>query len=84
MTPVRCLTAAAVALTSETDSYETATKKRRNLMDDAKRKEIETLLRRLINTADRDTKKPERNTPPTPGNIQVIRRRKGSPDLHIA
>ncbi len=53
-------------------------------MDDAKRKEIETLLRRLINTADRDTKKPERNTPPTPGNIQVIRRRKGSPDLHIA
>ena len=53
-------------------------------MDDTKRKEIETLLRRLINTADRDTKKPERNTPPTPGNIQVIRRRKGSPDLHIA
>jgi len=52
-------------------------------MDDAKRKEIETLLRRLINAADRDTKKPERNTPRPPGNIQVIRRRKGSPDLHI-
>jgi hypothetical protein len=84
MTPVRCLTAAAVALTPETDSYETATKKRRNLMDDAKRKEIDTLLRRLINAADRDTKKPERNTYRPPGNIQVIRRRKGSPDLHIA
>ncbi|MBW2228125.1 MAG: hypothetical protein JRG99_12635 [Deltaproteobacteria bacterium] len=53
-------------------------------MDDAKRKEIDTLLRRLINAADRDTKKPERNTYRPPGNIQVIRRRKGSPDLHIA
>ncbi|MBW1607365.1 MAG: hypothetical protein JRF45_15165 [Deltaproteobacteria bacterium] len=53
-------------------------------MDDAKRKEIETLLCRLINDADRDTKKPERNIPRPPGNIQVIRRRKGSPDLHIA
>ncbi len=53
-------------------------------MDDAKRKEIETRLRELINAADRDTKKPERNTPRPPGNIQVIRRRKGSPDLHIA
>jgi hypothetical protein len=53
-------------------------------MDDTKRKEIETLLRRLINAADRDTKKPERNTPHPPGNIQVIRRRKGRPDLHIA
>ncbi len=53
-------------------------------MDDAKRKEIETLLRRLINAADRDTKKPERNIPRLPGNIQVIRRRKGRPDLHIA
>ncbi len=53
-------------------------------MDDAKRKEIDTLLRRLINAADRDTKKPERNTHRPPGNIQVIRRRKGSPDLHIA
>ncbi len=53
-------------------------------MDDAKRKEIETLLSRLINDADRDTKKPKR-TPPRPlGNIQVIRRRKGNPDLHIA
>jgi len=53
-------------------------------MDDAKRRELETLLRRLINDADRDTKKPKRNTPRPPGNIQVIRRRKGSPDLHIA
>ena len=53
-------------------------------MDDTKRKEIETLLRRLINAADQDTKKPERNTPRPPGNIQVIRRRKGRPDLHIA
>jgi len=52
-------------------------------MDDAKRKEIETLLRRLINAAERDTKKPERNTPRPTENIQVIRRRKGSPDLHI-
>jgi hypothetical protein len=59
-------------------------KKRRNLMDDAKRKEIETLLCRLINAADRDTKKHKRNTPRPLGNIQVIRRRKGSPDLHIA
>jgi len=59
-------------------------KKRRILMDDEKRKEIETLMRRLINAADRDTKKAERNTPRSPGNIQVIRRRKGSPDLHIS
>jgi len=41
-------------------------------MDDAKRKEIETLLCRLINDADRDTKKPERNIPRPPGNIQVM------------
>jgi hypothetical protein len=53
-------------------------------MDDAKRKEIETRLRQLINAADRDTKIPERNPRHPPGNIQVIRRRKGSPDLHIA
>lgn len=53
-------------------------------MDDAKRKEIETRLRLLINAADRDTKKSERDTPRPPGNIQVIRRRKGSPDLPIA
>jgi len=53
-------------------------------MDDAKRKEIETLLCRLINDADRDKKESEQNTPRPPGNIQVIRRRKGSPDLHIA
>jgi hypothetical protein len=59
-------------------------KKRRILMNDAKRKETETLLRRLITAADRDTKKPEPNTPRPLGNIQVIRRRKGSPDLHIA
>ncbi|MBW2603498.1 MAG: hypothetical protein JRE28_04165 [Deltaproteobacteria bacterium] len=52
-------------------------------MDDAKRKEIETLLRRLINDAERDTKKPERNTPRSLGKVQVIRRRKGRPNLHI-
>jgi len=52
-------------------------------MDETKRKEIETLLHRLINAADRDTRKPERNIPRPPGNIQVIRRRKGRPDLHI-
>jgi hypothetical protein len=76
--------AAANTSIPETGSCEIATKKRRILMDDAKRKELETLLRRLINDADRDTKKPKRNTPRLPGNIQVIRRRKGSPDLHIA
>ena len=53
-------------------------------MDDAKRKEIETMLRRLISDADRNTKKPKQNTLRPPGNIQVIRRRKGNPDLHIA
>jgi hypothetical protein len=52
-------------------------------MDDAKRKEIETRLRQMINAANRNTEKPEQNTPRPPGNIQVIRRRKGSPDLHI-
>jgi hypothetical protein len=52
-------------------------------MNAAKRKEIETRLRRLIDAADRDSKKPEQNIPRPPGNIQVIRRRKGSPDLHI-
>ena len=53
-------------------------------MDNAKREELEALLRRLIDEADRNTKKPKRKTPCLPGNIQVIRRRKGSPDLHIA
>jgi hypothetical protein len=53
-------------------------------MDDAKRKEIETLLRRMINAADRDTKKTEPKIPRPHGKIQVIRRRKGSPNLHIA
>ena len=53
-------------------------------MNDAKRKELETLLRRMINSADRDSKKPEQNTLRPPGNIRVIRRRKGSPDMHLA
>lgn len=52
-------------------------------MDDTKRKEIETLLRRLINSADRNTKESERNIPRSPGKVQVIRRRKGRPNLRI-
>ena len=79
----RCMTSATVALIPETGFMRNRHKKRRILMDETKRKEIETLLRRLINAADRDTRKPERNIPRPPGNIQVIRRRKGRPDLHI-
>ena len=52
-------------------------------MEDAKRKEIESRLRQLIEAADRETKKDEQNGPSLPKNIQVIRRRKGRPDLHI-
>lgn len=58
-------------------------KPRKSLMEDAKRKEIETRLRRLIEAAERDTKKDESNGPSLSKNIQVIRRRKGRPDLHI-
>ena len=52
-------------------------------MEDIKKKEIEIQFNRLFNTADRDTGKNKENPPRVPGNIQVIRRRKGRPDRHI-
>ncbi len=52
-------------------------------MEDLKRKEIEIQFNRLFNTADRNTEKNKETLPRLPGNIQVIRRRKGRPDRHI-
>ena len=54
-------------------------------MEEAKRKQIETQLRRLINAADRNSNsnKNDRNSLHLSGEVRVIRRRKGSPDRHV-
>jgi hypothetical protein len=53
-------------------------------MEDAKRKQLESELRRLINAASRNTDVQTENRARMTGSVRVIRRRKGSPDRHIA
>ena len=53
-------------------------------MEDAKRKQLESELRRLINAASSNTEKQTESRARMSGSIRVIRRRKGSPDRHIA
>jgi len=52
-------------------------------MEDAKRKQIETQLRRLINAANHNSNRNDKNSLHLSGEIKVIRRRKGSPDRHV-
>lgn len=52
-------------------------------MEAAKRKQIETQLRRLIEAAERDQKSHQSSSPCQPGAIQVIRRRNRKPGQHI-
>ena len=52
-------------------------------MEHEKRKEIEMQFRRLFSAAPTEPKEKKENSYRLPGNIQVIRRRKGSPDRHI-
>ena len=52
-------------------------------MEEAKRKQLESRLRQLIDAADRSMTKPDQIGQRLPGNTRVIRRRKGTPDRHI-
>jgi len=52
-------------------------------MKEAKRKQIETQLRRLIALDERKRKEFDTKPLRTPRSIRVIRRRKGSPNRHI-
>ena len=52
-------------------------------MEEAKRKEIETRLRQLIESAGQNPRKELAGNSRMSGNVQVIRRRKGRPDRLI-
>jgi hypothetical protein len=52
-------------------------------MEDAKRKQIETRLRRLIAADSHSRNRSDKNRLHISGEIRVIRRRKGSPDRHV-
>jgi len=52
-------------------------------MKEEKRKQLETQLRRLIESDERNRREFESHAPHAPRSIRVIRRRKGRPDRHI-